>query len=47
MTYEVILKSITRHAAAVTGHRAGCRCIRCAQVRVRAKRYARRHGWLA
>ena len=47
MTYqEIILKAITRHAATVTGHRAGCRCIRCARVRVRAKRFARLKGAL-
>ena len=48
MTYkDAILRAIRRHAATVTRHRQECRCMACCQVRVRAKRYARVHGWLA
>jgi K+-sensing histidine kinase KdpD len=41
---EAIIKAIIRHAAAVTRHRAGCTCRRCAQERKKAKRYARLRG---
>jgi hypothetical protein len=44
---EVIIKAIARHASNVTGHLSGCRCKRCAQERVRAKRFARLKGVLS
>jgi hypothetical protein len=43
---QTVLKAISRHTAKVQRHRIGCRCIRCAQLRVRMKRYARRRGLL-
>jgi len=38
---------ITRRASKTQRHRVGCRCIRCARLRVRLKRYARRRGLLS
>jgi hypothetical protein len=43
---ENLLKVIARRASKVQRHRVGCRCIRCARLRVRLKRYARRRGLL-
>lgn len=43
---EAVLKAINCSVAAVTGHRSGCMCRKCAQVRVHAKRYARLSGAL-
>jgi hypothetical protein len=42
-----LLKAIARHVAKMQRHRANCRCIRCARLRVRLKRYARRRGILS
>ena len=44
---ENLLKAIIRHASKIQRHRVGCRCIRCARLRVRLKRYARRKGLLS
>jgi len=41
-----LLKAIARHASKMQRHRIGCRCIQCARLRVRLKRYARRRGLL-
>jgi hypothetical protein len=46
MSAESLLKVIARRASKLQRHRVGCRCIRCAQLRVRMKRYARRRGLL-
>ena len=43
---KTLQRAIRRHAATVTRHRQDCRCMRCCGVRVNAKRYARRNGWL-
>lgn len=36
-----MLRIIERHVARRSGHERGCRCMRCAAARVRAKRDAR------
>jgi hypothetical protein len=47
MSAENLLKVIVRRASKMQRHRVRCRCIRCARLRVRLKRYARRRGLLS